>query len=290
MDFLGAVGYNFLPNLQATGFAERRTQYFLGENYGANQYGGSATYSHGLWGGNLNAAGTLSDNTTDNSTVNTLGFSSTANYSRQIHGWGVGGSFSYAQNAQTLLVTYTSSYYSYSGNVRRRWGKLHLSAGAGAGRTALSAQPGTSNSSKSYNAGLGYSRWITLTGTYSKSDGNALQTAAGLTPVPIPQPLLPPSLLILYGGRSYSVGLGSNPSKRLTIGASYSKSNYNMFNDSLTSWNSNEGFNALVQYQYRQMWFTGGFSRLEQGFSLSGLPPQMISSFYVGVSRWFNFF
>ena len=290
MDFLGSVGYTFLPNLQATGFAERRTQYFLGENYGANQYGGSVTYSHLLWGGNLNTAMTLSDSTSDNSHVNALGFVSTANYSRQILGWGVTGSFGYAQNVQTLLLTYTNSYYTYSGNVRRRWGKFHVSGGAGGGRTGLTQQPGTESSSQNYNAGFGYSRWITLTGSYSKSNGNALETAAGLTAVPIPQPLLPSSLLIAYGGKSYSVGLGTNPVKRLTIGASYSKSNNNMFNDSLASWNTNEGFNALVQYQFRQMYFTGGFARLEQGFSLSGLPPQMISSFYVGVSRWFNFF
>jgi hypothetical protein len=276
--------------MQVTGFGERRTQYFRGENYGANQYGGGVTYSHLLWGGNFNTAGTLSDNTSDKSTANNLSFTTTSNYTREIRGWGVGGSFGYAQNVQTLLVTYTSSFYSFSGNVRRRWGKLHVSAGAGGGRTGLSAQPGTSNSSESYNAGVGYSRWLTLTGNYSKSSGNALETGAGLTPVPIPQPLFPSSLLLVYGGKSYSVGLGSNPAKRLTIGASFGKSNYNLFNDSLSSANQNDEFNLLIQYQYRQMWFTGGFSRMEQGFSASGLPPQMLSSFYVGVSRWFNFF
>lgn len=290
MDFTGLVSYALLPNLQTTGFAERRTQYFLGKNFGANSYGGGATYGRGLLGGNFNAAVTLSDNTVDNSSVNALGFTGTVNYSRQILGWGVTGSFTYAQNVQTFLITYMSSFYNYSGNVRRRWGRLSFSAGAGAGRTGLTAQPGTASSSESYNAGLGYTRWLTLTGGYQRSSGNALQTATGLTLVPIPQPLLPSSLLILYGGHGYSVGLGSNPAKRLTIGASYSKSSSNMFNDDLASWNKNEMFNGLVQYQFRKMYFTGGFSRLEQGFSLSGLPPQMISSFYVGVSRWFNFF
>jgi hypothetical protein len=38
------------------------------------------------------------------------------------------------------------------------------------------------------------------------------------------------------------------------------------------------------------MYITGGYSRLQQGFSASGLPPEVISSFYMGVSRWFNFF
>jgi hypothetical protein len=38
------------------------------------------------------------------------------------------------------------------------------------------------------------------------------------------------------------------------------------------------------------MYFTSGFARLEQGFSVSGLPPESISTYYFGVSRWFSFF
>jgi hypothetical protein len=45
-----------------------------------------------------------------------------------------------------------------------------------------------------------------------------------------------------------------------------------------------------VQYQYRQMFFTGGYSRFIQGFSASGTAPAQLNSFYVGVQRWFNFF
>lgn len=290
MDYMGTVSYAFLPNLQTSAFAERRTQYFLGENFGGNSYGGSANYGHGLLGGTLNAAGTVSENTIDNSNTSALGFSGTVNYSRHILGWGVSGAFNYAQNVQTLLISYTNSFYNYSGSVRRRWGKLTFSAGAGGGRTGITSEPGTDSRSESYNASFGYSRWITLTGGYSKASGNALQTAGGLVPVPIPQPILPVSDLILYGGRSYSFGLGSNPTKRMTIAAAYSKADSNTFSNSLASWNNNGQFNALIQYQFRKMYFTGGFSRLDQGFSLSGTPPQMVSSFYVGVSRWFNFF
>jgi hypothetical protein len=290
MDFTGSASYTFLPNLQTTAFAERRVQYFLGQNYGGNSYGGSASYGHGLAGGTLNVAGTLSDNTVDHSNVNALGFSTNVNYSRTIQGWKVSGSFGYAQNVQTLLVTYMTSFYNYSGNVRRRWGRLTFSAGATAGRTGLTEQPGTDNRSNSYTTSLGFSRWITATGTYSKSSGIALQTGNGLAPVPIPSPILPENLLTLYGGRSYSIGLASSPAKRLTISASYGKANSNFFLYPAASANENDEFNAIVQYQFRKMYLTGGVSRLEQGFSASGLPPQMISSFYIGVSRWFNFF
>lgn len=290
MDYMGSVSYSFLPNLQTSAFAERRTQYFLGENFGGNSYGGTTAYGHGLLGGTINAAGTLSVNTIDNSNTKALGFASTLNYNRQIFGWGVSGSFSYAQNVQTLLISYTNSFYNYSANLRHRWGRMTFSAGTGGGRTGITAQPGTDSHSESYTASFGYTRWITLTGGYAKSMGNALETAGGLAPVPIPQPILPLSDLILYGGHSYSFGLGSNPAKKLTMAASFSKADTNTFSNSLASWNNNEQFNALIQYQFRKMYFTGGFSRLDQGFSLSGTPPRMVSSFYVGVSRWFNFF
>jgi hypothetical protein len=34
----------------------------------------------------------------------------------------------------------------------------------------------------------------------------------------------------------------------------------------------------------------GGFFKLNQALSISGQPPLMTGSFYMGISRWFNFF
>jgi len=226
----------------------------------------------------------------DNSSLNLFGFSTTAAYTRQIAGWTVSGNFSYAQNVQTLLITYMSSYYSYGGSVRRHWGRLSFGVGAGVGRTGLSEQRGTSSSNDSYNANFGYGRWVTLTGTYTKADGVAVLTGAGLTPVPVTQPIPVLSPVSLFGGRSWSIGMGTSPAKRLTIGAAYSKAHSNFAIDSLASWTQSDTFSTLAQYQFRKMAFTCGFSRLEQGFSASTLPPEVISSFYIGVSRWFNFF
>ena len=200
------------------------------------------------------------------------------------------GSFGYAQNVQTLLITYMNSSYNYTGNVRRRWGKLNASVGVGASRTALTQQAGTANSSQSYNANLGYGQWITATGSYSKASGQALATGAGLVSVPVPSPVLPASLVSLFGGDGYSFGLSSNPMRGLILTASYAKSASNTSNSGAASTNQNSEFNSLVQYQFRKMNFTSGYSRLEQGFSGSGTQPEVTSSFYIGVSRWFNFF
>lgn len=289
-DVLGNASYAILPNLQAQAIAERREQYFLGENYGANSYGGGITYGRPLFGGNVNAALTVTDNTLDNSNLNALGLNGTINYNRRIHNWVVGASFSYAQNVQTLLVTYMASFYTYSGNVRRRFGNFNWSASASVGKTGLTEQPGTTSSSNSYTTGLSYSHWISLSGTYAKSSGNAIETGAGLIQNPVPQPIVPINDLILYGGKSYAFGLGSNPIRRLTVTASFAKATSNTDLQGIGSWNNTEQINTLFQYQFRKMYLTGGYSRLLQGFSASGIPPANVSSFYIGVSRWFNFF
>jgi len=63
-----------------------------------------------------------------------------------------------------------------------------------------------------------------------------------------------------------------------------------MASSGVMSTNENDQYNALIQYQVRKLNFTSGYSRLEQGFSSSGMPPEVLSSYYMGVSRWFNFF
>jgi hypothetical protein len=290
LDLMGIASYAPITNLQTSAYVERRTQNFLGENYGVNSYGGGATYAHTLLDGNFNASVTVTENTSDQTAEDTLGFSTTENYSSVILGWHVSGSFGYAQNAQTLLVTYMNSFYNYSGNMRRRWGKVNVGFGAGASRTALTAVAGTANSSASYNASVGYGMWLTATGSYSKASGQALATGGGLVPVPVPSPTLPSSLVSLFGGDSYSFGLSSTPVKNLILTAAYAKSNSNTTSSGVASMNENDEYNALIQYQYRKLSFNSGYSRLGQGFSGSGTAPEVISSFYIGVSRWFNFF
>ena len=109
-------------------------------------------------------------------------------------------------------------------------------------------------------------------------------------PVPVPSPILPSSQVSLYGGDGYSFAASSTPAQGLILSATYAKSTSNTSNSGVASANQNEQYNALVQYQVRKLYFNSGFSRLDQGFSGSGTQPEVISSFYIGVSRWFNFF
>jgi len=290
LDLEGVASYAAAANLQTSVYVERRSQDFLGEADGMTTYGGSGTYSHTLLDGIFNASLILTGNSSDQTGEDTLGFSTTENYSSEVLGWHVNGSFGYAQNVQTLLVTYMNSSYNYSGNIRRRWGSLSVSAGAGASRTALTEQAGTANSSQEFSATVGYGPWLTANGSYSKASGQALATGAGLVPVPVPVSALPSDLISLFGGDGYSLGLSSNPVRGLILTASYANSTSNTSSDGVTSANQNNEFNSLVQYQVRKLNFASGYSRLEQGFSESGTPPEVISSFYFGVSRWFKFF
>jgi len=290
IDTLAAASYTIMPNLQAQGDFERRDQYFLGENFGATSFGGGLIYTRGLLGGSFNGSVFVTDNRLDNSKLDTVGLTTTVNYNRQIERWMVSGSFGYAQNVQTLLVTYTTSFFNYSGHVRRRFGRLSWSAGAGASRTGFTAFPGTESRSESFTTGIGWGHWITANGGYATSSGIAVPTGTGLVAPPPPTPLPLPSLLILYGGHSYSFGLGSSPFRRLTIGASYSRARSNTTNAGIGSWNANNQLNTFVQYQFRKMYLTGGYATLSQGFSASPRPPAKVSSYYLGVSRWFNFF
>ncbi len=289
-DLLGYASYAVMQNLQALASADHRQQFFEGKSYGADSYGGGLTYGRIVLGGNFNTAFTLTENRVSTSSANELGFSGTVNYNKRFDGWTAGVFANYAQNVQTILITYTSSYYGYGGNIRRRWGRFGWSAGTSFNKTGLTEQAGTSSSSQSYNSSLSYSPWINITAGYSKSNGNGIETGAGLAATPTPQPILTPNDLILFGGSSYSFGLASNPKRRLTIAASFARAYGNSNVVGITSSNNTEQINTLIQYQFRKMYFTGGYSRLDQGFSATGTAPEKISAFYFGVSRWFNFF
>jgi hypothetical protein len=288
-DLTGGASYSLASNLQLQAQADRREQTYLGDNFGATSFSAGVTYTHGLLGGSLNTALSVIDSMVDRSNQNALGFATSASYNRRIGPWFVGGSFNYAQNVSTLLITYTTSYYSYSGNVRRRFGDFNWSAAANVGHSGLTNLPGTNSNSQGYSTGFGWKQYINLSANYAKSNGIGLITGGGILPLNLP-PIIPSDLITLYGGTSYGFSLGSTPLRKLTVSASYSKSSANTVNAGIGSSNQFEGMNAQFQYQFRKMNLVGGYANLSQGFSASGLPPANISSFFIGVTRWFNFF
>ena len=287
-NFLFNTSYSFAPNLQVQGQFERRQQSYLGADYGSNLYDVGMFYTRAIAGGYFGSSVSVFETTTDNSNSNQLGFTVNTNYNRQIGQWLVGGYANYAQNAQTLLVTYTTSYYNFSGNVARRFGRWYWSANAGGGRSGLTAQPDTKSDSESFGTSIGNNK-ISASAQYAKSAGNGLAGGAGLISTPLP-PIIPPELLVLYGGTSYSFALSGSPVRHLQATVNYTKSKNDLTNQGVFSYNNYETANAFFQYQFRQLGIQGGYTHLIQGFSASGLPPARVSSFSIGVYRWFKFF
>jgi hypothetical protein len=286
----GAATYVFGHGLQVQGDVQRRQQTYLGSSFSANTYGGNVSYSTPAMGGFLSASFNVADTTSNYSNGSSLGFSSNVSFSRNIQLWSVSGDFSYAQNVQSYLITYTNSFYTYSGNVRRRFfdGRMVWSGSAAGSHSAFVSQPDTGNSSQSYSTSLGI-RHLTAAASYAKSDGFGL-LGVGLTQPGLPPGTIPPDWIILYGGHSYAFSLSGSPIRRLSLGATFAKSRSNTSTGGVGSWNNNEHVNAILNYQLRKITFTAGYGRLIQGFSASGIPESNVSSFFVGFSRSFNFF
>jgi len=281
------ANYAFPRNLILSGNATRREQLYNGVNYSSESFGGGGLYTHPLGGGFLNANAFVTDTIVDNTNSKSLGFSTAANFTRNVSKWNMSVGGNYTQNAQTLLISYTTSSYAFSGNVGRKFGAFSWTGGANYGHSGLTAQPNTSYFSQGYSSGVGF-RGYSVQGSYSKFNGNSLATSSGISPVP--PVLIPPELLVFYTGTGYSVTASGAPKAGLTFSATYLKSSSDTTSQNIFSNNFLEEELAQVQYRFRKMGFTGGYSHIIQSFSGSGAPPANFSTFSVSVYRWFNFF
>jgi len=291
LSLTGFAGYD-LPaeHLHLRADAERQQQSFLGVSFASNAYNETTSYSNKLLGGFFNGVLGVTWTSIDKTHESLLGLNSSINYTHSIRRWNVAGGFAYSQNVQTLLIAYTSSGYSYNGTVGRRLGRRsYWSAYTSDARSLLTAEPGSANSSRSYSTSLSLPRF-SINGTYSASTGNALLTPTGLVANPVPLPAVNPAAVVFFNGKSYSVGLGSNPMRGLMFSAVFAKALTGTNSNSTVSNNNNENLYFVMVYNFRKLAFNAGYSRLVQGFSIAGTPPTMTGSFYVGISRWFNFF
>jgi len=271
-------------------FVEHQQQTFLGVSFASQSYNGTATYSNLLAGGSFNGVLGVTRTSLDTTHQSLLGLNSSVNYTHQIQRWTVAGGLGYSQDTQTVLIAYTSSGFNYSGSVGRRIGrKSYWGAYASGARSVLTDQPGTANSSHSYTTSLSLPHF-SINGSYSLSNGNALLTSTGLVATPVPVTVITPAAVVLYNARAYSVGFGSSPIRRLTMSATYAKAWSATESPSTSSNNNTENLNLLMVYQFRKLGFQAGYSRLLQGFSASGTPPALVGSYFIGISRWFNFF
>jgi len=186
---------------------------------------------------------------------------------------------------QSLLVTYTTSYYNYSANVRRRLpGGLSWTAAFNGNHSGLTNYQGTSSNSQAYSTTFG-SRRFTLTGDYTQSSGISLLGAAGFVPVSGTPGVTD---FITFGGSSYGGGVSVNLVRRLVIAGSFSRAISNTMGPTI-SHNNTEIFNGQLQYHLRRIGLQAGYTRFEQGISAAGAPANT-TSYFAGITRWFDFF
>jgi hypothetical protein len=281
------ANYLFLPSLYGQAQITYFNQQYLGKSYDGSYLTGTVGYSKRILKTFLVSATVIeSSNQFAN---NSLGFIVDVNGFRRFGLWETSGAFSYAQNVQTLLVTYTTSYYNYSGNVHRRLGRGMQWTGAFNGtHSGLTNYAGTTSHSEGFSTSLALRR-MSLTGNYIQSNGQSLLTSTGIQPIP-PTPGLPPEGIIVYNGKSYGGAITITPVPRLTITGSYSHASSDTLSSSVLSNNRTEIFYSQLQYRLRQLNVLAGYTKFSQGISAAGTPPGNEYSYFIGVSRWINFF
>ena len=277
-------------NLHLFANASRQQQSFLGVSLVSDSYYGGVTYSRTLLGGLFSGTVGLTQTSVSSNNQSLLGLNGSVSYTHQIQRWTLSGAFSYSQDTQTVLAEYTSSGHSYQGSLGRKFGRRsYWSANVSGAKSALGDLSGSTTTSQSYSTAFSFPVF-SISGSYSKSTGNALLTATGLVPTPVPLPVITPDGVVFYNGKSYSVGIGSHPLRGLTISGIFSKALSDTQSTQASSSNSNENLNFIAVYHLRKLDFQAGFLKFDQGFSVSGTPPTMIGSYYFGIKRWFNIF
>jgi hypothetical protein len=286
----GDAYYQLLKNLSLHSNVNHQQQEFLGKSYGATQFSGSANYNlqHRLLGSLSFSLAVFDSATQDGNSA--LGFVGNLNFDRKIDGWDVNADFNYSQNVQTLILVYTTSSMGYVTSARRRLGnRTFFMVGFGGSHSGITAQPGSMNRAERVSSTLIYGRY-SLNGFYSTSRGTAAFTPAGLVSLPtnLPPSVFSPDSLIVYDSHAYGFNVGATPLRRLNISAGFARSNGDTVDPLLSTFTRNDLINVVMQYKIRKTHLNAGYTRLSQ--SVGTAPPLIASRYYIGISRWFNFF
>jgi len=279
---------NLISNLNLVATETYQQQTVLGESFSGNTFSQMVNYSRPLFGGYTNATASISENMINYGQDPTnLGTYENVSYTRGLDGWELSGSGNYSRSIETALLEYTSSGYGYSAALARKFGSRRFWNVTANGQKIQYNQTNTAGTySQSYATSFSIKDYG-VSGSFSKSSGNSILTPTGLLPTPLP---VPTAEAILLKGDSYSVSAFANPTRGMLLSASYVRALNDTFGNSAASRNANGQLVIQFQEKLRQLWLQGGFIKLNQAISISGQPPVMSGSFYIGISRWFKFF
>ena len=280
-----ALGKGFMLH----GRISHQAQYFNGQGHDFTQYGGTVSYNYSrpLFGLLYFAFGLVdSAQETGNSG---LAFTGNLGMQKRFGRWETSADFSYAQNVQTLIATYTTNSISYGGYLRRKTSDHSYWSGTYRGsKSGLLQDKGSASQSNMYSSTFGWHRY-TFTGNYTKSNGRTILTPSGfLNPSPVSGIFA--NELILFNGSAYSLGAGASPLRKLTVSFNFTRAHSDMLSSSRDSLNDTDRYYTRLDYNLRKLVLRAGYSRAYQSISASGTPPTTINAYFFGVSRWFNVF
>jgi len=289
VDLSAVTTYTPIHDLSFQGTIDHRSQSYFGLNVSSDDFTGGVSYGHSLWGGTASGYASVTRYTANVYSEANMGGSGNLAYSRRVGAWTSNATVRYARNAQTALASYTQSGYGYGVNVGRRLGGWIWTVSANGSENRIDSLGNSDSFAQGYSTGLSAGK-LSFNGGYSRSSGNSIQSIVGLVPSPVPTPVVPPTLLILYGGESYSAAAGYTPIPGLILTADFSHSHYHTRNDTSFSNNRLQQVDAKAEWYLRKLHFTAGYSRLLQGFGTELGTPANLDTFYVGVFRSMHFF
>jgi hypothetical protein len=283
------ANYSLGRGFMLRGRVSHQSQYFNGRNLDLTQYGGTVSYNYSrpLFGLLYFSFGMV-DNAQEIGNTG-LSFVGNVGMQRKFGRWETSADFSYAQNVQTLVLTYTTNSINYGTSIRRRISpNTFFSSSYRAAQSGLLQDQSSTSHSNFVSSTLGWQRY-TLTGNYSKSNGQTILTPSGfLNPAPLPG--VTGDELVLFNGRSYSIGVGASPLRRMALTINYTNATSDTISSVRSSFNETERYYSRLDYNLRKVVLRAGFTRIHQGISASGVPPTTANSYFFGISRWFNVF
>jgi hypothetical protein len=283
--FGGGANYQFTNYLSGQAQAIYYNQYFFGQSFTGTYISGSVNYAKRLLD-MFSFSATVIESTNGQGS-NALGFMGNVNYFRRYGKWATSANFSYAQNVQSVLITYTTSYYNYNANVHRRFGHgMQWGAGFGGSHSGLTNDAGSDSHSETFNTSFG-TRRFNVSANYGQSYGLSVLGPGGLQPVG-PTPGVENT--ILFNGKSWGGGISGTPFRRMVLSATFSRALSDTVANDVYSRSNTEVFNTQLQYHMRRIGLQAGYTKFIQGISAINGVPFNTSSYFVGISRWFDIF
>ena len=286
----GSAGYTILPGLYVQGQVTHWQQTLGTKDYANTLFGGTVNYNmvRNFLGNFTFILGVMDNSNQDGHLGTTL--ISNVNFSRIIRGWDLGSHFSYSQNLQTLIAVYTTSSYGYGATARRRLANRTYWSGSFSGmHSGLNQYAGFSSRSESFSSSFTH-RGYGVSGSYSQSDGTSLFSPTGLVATPVPAAIIAPNSLVLYNAKGWSVGGSGSPMRKLQLSGTFSRSMSDTLSPGTSAHILSDMINMQARYPIRKLYFTAGYTRFKQDIGLAGATPTNVTTYYFGLSRWFNFF